>query len=278
MLADQGFDAGRCNLKAVVEEAVQQHAAPVLLNAFSVSACLEVDGHRVDAVHLLVGVAAAVAHRDHQHQQVRALLGNLRQDLDEVEGPVLPRVLLGVRQAVEPCLELVQQQHRGGVFKQFENQLVRRDVGLRRTHALPLALDVGAVGVPLQQQVPKKLVPLTVQALTNHLHAAAKADLGDLRITQCGGPGIQPSTRRGGIVHRVIQRGHQVRLTKPSLTDHHDGAALVRAYSLDALQQVMRGVGNLQERLRGDLRRTGIGVVRQFNRGSLKALAPEFLT
>lgn len=45
----------------------------------------------------------------------------------------------------------------------------------------------------------------------------------------------------------------------------------------DGNRLVFREEENLQERLRGDLRRAGIGVVRQFNRGSLEALAPEFL-
>ena len=82
------------------------------------------------------------------------LLGDLGKDLDEVERPVFPGVLLGVGQAVVPSLEFVQQEHRGGVLQQLEDQLVRRDISLGRAHALPLALDVGAVRMALEKQVP----------------------------------------------------------------------------------------------------------------------------
>ena len=54
-------------------------------------------------------IAAAIANGDHQHQQIRPLFGNLRKDLDKVERPVLPRVLLGIGQAVVPGLEFIQQ-------------------------------------------------------------------------------------------------------------------------------------------------------------------------
>ena len=74
-------------------------------------------------MNLLVGVAAAVANRNHQHEQIGVLFGNLRQNLNEVERPVLPRILLGVRQAVVPSLEFVQQQHGRRVTQQFKDEL-----------------------------------------------------------------------------------------------------------------------------------------------------------
>ena len=79
------------------------------------------EGDRIDAMHLLIGVASTVANRNHEHQQFRMLLGDLGQDLDEVERPVLPGVLLGVGQTVVPGLKFVKQQHRGTVLKQFQN-------------------------------------------------------------------------------------------------------------------------------------------------------------
>ena len=82
------------------------------------------------------------------------LLGDLRENLDEVERPVLPGILLGVGQAVIPCLKFVQQQHRRRVLQQFEDQLVRRDVGFGRAHTLPFALDVGAMRMAFEQQIP----------------------------------------------------------------------------------------------------------------------------
>lgn len=55
MLGNQRFNGAVGNLQAVIKQTVQQHAPPILLDALGVAACLEVDGHGVDAVHLLVG-------------------------------------------------------------------------------------------------------------------------------------------------------------------------------------------------------------------------------
>ena len=72
---------------------------------------LKIDQHRVDPVDLLISVGVAVTNRDDQDKQLRVLLGDLGKNLDEVEGPVAPRILLGVRQPVIPGLELVQDEH-----------------------------------------------------------------------------------------------------------------------------------------------------------------------
>ena len=186
MLRDQRFDGAAGDLQAVVEQTVQQHAAAILLDALGAAARLEVDGDRVDAMHLLVGVAAAVAHRDHQHQQVGALLGDLRKNLDEVERPVLPRVLLGVGEAVVPRLELVQQQHCRLVLQQFDDELVGRNFGLGCALTFPLALDVGAMGVILEQHIPQEFVAVPMQALADDVHPIAQGDLADIGVGQRG--------------------------------------------------------------------------------------------
>jgi len=67
----------------------------------------------LDAVNLLKRLRLIVADGHHQRQEIGMVVGDLGQQLDEVEGPVAPRVLLCVGQAVIPRLELVQQQ-RGG--------------------------------------------------------------------------------------------------------------------------------------------------------------------
>ena len=171
------------DLQPVGEQTMQQHSASILLDPLGVAARHEVDGDRIDAMHLLIGVAATVTNRNHEHQQFRMLLGDLGQDLDKVERPVLPGVLLGVGQAVIPSLEFVQKQHRWGVLQQLEDKFVRRDVSFGRPHALPLALDEGAVGMALKQQVPKKLEALPVKTFADHRHPNAQTDLADLRIT-----------------------------------------------------------------------------------------------
>ena len=132
---------------------MQQHPAAILLYSLGIAASHEVDGDWVNAMHLLIGVTAAVANRNDEHQQLRMLFGDLGQDLDEIECPVLPGVLLGVGQPVIPGLEFVQQQHCGGVLQQFVDQFVRRDVGLGGPHTLPFAFDVGAVRMAFKQQM-----------------------------------------------------------------------------------------------------------------------------
>ena len=67
MLGNQRVYAARRNLQAVLEQTMQQHAPAIMLYAFGVAAGLEVDSDRVDAMHLLIGIAATITHRDHQH-------------------------------------------------------------------------------------------------------------------------------------------------------------------------------------------------------------------
>ena len=278
VLRDQRFDGAAGDLQAVVEQAVQQHPAAIQLDALGAAARLEVDGDRVDAMHLLVGVAAAVAHRDHQHQQVGALLGDLRKNLDEVERPVLPRVLLGVGEAVVPRLELIQQQHRRFVLKQLDDELVRRNFRFGRTLAVPLTLDEGAVRMVFEQDIPQEFVAVAMQAFADDVHPVSQGDLADAGVGQRGCPGIEPRACRDWVGDCVVQRCHQVRLTEAAFADHDHGASLAGADGLDAFQQVVRGVGDLQKLLGCDLGRACVLVVGQLDGCALEALAPEFFS
>ena len=76
--ARQRLDGAVCDLQAVVEQTVEQHPPPILLDALGAAACLEINGDRVDAMHLLIGVAPAITHRDHQNQKIGVFLGDLR--------------------------------------------------------------------------------------------------------------------------------------------------------------------------------------------------------
>lgn len=58
-------------------------------------------------MYLLIRVTAAIPYRNHQHQKVWPFFGNLGKDLDKVERPMLPWILLGIRQAIIPRLKLV---------------------------------------------------------------------------------------------------------------------------------------------------------------------------
>jgi hypothetical protein len=86
------------NLQAILEQSVleQTLSIPPRVRSF------EVNPQGIHAVNLLVGISVAIPHRDNQEQQFGMWFGYLREDLDEVVCPVLPRILFGVGQTVEP--------------------------------------------------------------------------------------------------------------------------------------------------------------------------------
>jgi hypothetical protein len=151
VLLDGGLDLRRLHVHPVVEETVQQEAKAVAARVRP----LEVDLARVHAVNLLVRLGLAVADRDDEHEQFGVLLGDLGEELDEVERPRLPRVLLRVREAVVPGLELVEDERRRRVLEQLDEELVAGDVGALVALRLPLALDVRAVRVALEERGPR---------------------------------------------------------------------------------------------------------------------------
>jgi hypothetical protein len=170
VVVDHPIDLGAGHLQTVLENAVQQEPLPVPLGERS----LEVHQHRVDPVNLLVGVGVAVPHRNDQGEEFRVLLGDLGENLDEVEGPIPERILLGIRQPLEPGLELVEDDEGGLFLEHLDQDQIAWHVGLLLAESLPLALEVFPVRVALEQDVPKKLVPMEVQAF------------GDPRSTRCG--------------------------------------------------------------------------------------------
>ena len=117
-----------------------------------------------------------------------------------------------------------------------------------------------------------------MQAFADDVHPVAQRDLADVGVGQRGYPRSEPCAGRGRVGHRVVERGHQVRLAEASLADHDHGTALVGADGFDALQQVVRGIGDLQELLGRDLGRTRVLVVGQLNSCALEVFAPEFFS
>src|SRR5712691_13430303 len=109
MGVDERCDLGRGYLHPVVEDAVQQQALAVSLGQRP----FEVDNDRIDTMHLLVGIRIAFPYRHDQHKEFGVLLGDLRKNLDEVEGPIAPGILPGVCQPIVPGLELIEDQDRG---------------------------------------------------------------------------------------------------------------------------------------------------------------------
>src|SRR5436190_23871281 len=92
------------------------------------------------------------------------VVGDFGEQLDEIERPVAPWILGGVRKSIIPRLELVEQQRSGLRFEHLKEQVDVRHVSLGRVHALPLALDERALGMALEKDVPKKFEPLLVEA------------------------------------------------------------------------------------------------------------------
>ena len=78
-------------------------------------------------------------------------------------------------------------------------------------------------------------------------------------------------------MHGMKKSGHKVRFTQAPLADDDNGAALVWPDSLDAFQEIMGRVCDLEELSCRDLGRAGIAFVRKLDRRALKALALEFL-
>jgi len=163
MHLDGGFDLRRLHVHPVVEEAVQEQAKPISARVRA----FEVDLAWVDAVDLLVGLRLAVANRDNEHEQLGVFLSDLREKLDEVERPCPPRELLGVRQAVIPGLEFVEDERRWCVLEQLNEEFIARNVGALVALCLPFALDVRAVRVAVEDKIPQEFVILAVEAFAN---------------------------------------------------------------------------------------------------------------
>ena len=138
---DRPGDLRIWHLHPVVEESVEKQSQPIAPRVRS----LEVDLARVHAMNLLVRLRLAVPNRDDEDEEVRMLLRDLRQQLDEVECPRAPRELLRIRESVVPSLELVEDERGRRVLEEFEKKLVAGDVGLLVALAPLHAPDLGTV-------------------------------------------------------------------------------------------------------------------------------------
>ncbi len=102
---DEAGDIRRRHIHPILENAVEQQTLAVFLRLHT----LEIHKDGIDAVDLLIRLRLIVANGNEQHEQVGMVVGDFRQELDEIERPFAPRILLGVRQAVIPGLKFVQQ-------------------------------------------------------------------------------------------------------------------------------------------------------------------------
>src|SRR5690606_11872850 len=100
----------------------------------------------------------------------------------------------------------------------------------------------------------------------------------DLWVTEDGCPRVLPCTCRGCVIYCMVQRSHQVRLTKTPFANHDYRTPLVRTNGLNALQQIVGRVGDIQELLRRDLRCASIGVVGELNSCPFEAFASKLFS
>ena len=160
---------------------------------------------------------------------------------------VAPRILLGIGQAVIPRLELVEQQRSGLRLEHFNEQVNARHVGTCRTHSFPFALDVAALGMPVEEDVPQMLVSLLVEALRDDAEVRAELQRRQLRAVQARRPVRQPLGRLSRVFHCVPQRGHQMRFALTAPAQQHNRARFVRLRRLEDAKEVNGRIGDAQE-------------------------------
>jgi hypothetical protein len=68
---------------------------------------LKIDEHRIYAANLLESLRLIVADRSNEHEQIGVVIGDLRQQLDEVKRPSLYFGLWTITQSIKPRLEFV---------------------------------------------------------------------------------------------------------------------------------------------------------------------------
>ncbi len=185
----QGVKVSRLgNLHPVLEDAMEQKPTTVSAGVRP----LEIDQHRVHPVDLLIGVGAAVTHGDDQDEQFRVLLSDLGEDLDEVEGPVAPGMLLGVREPVVPCLELIQNEHGRLLLEHVEQNFLSWKLGFLITEVLPQRPSDRSLRVSLEKDVPEELVIVQVDAHGDDEAVRAQGERADLGAVESGTPFIEP--------------------------------------------------------------------------------------
>ena len=229
-------------------------------------------------MYLLVGVRIAFPHRHDQHEEFGILLGDLRKNLDEVEGPIAPGILPGVRQPIVPGLEFIEDQDRGLFSKHLHHQIVAGDVRFLFAHALPFAFAPLALGMPREQNVPEVFVTLQVQALGDHAGIGAELQRAGLRVAESISPFSQPRIARSGVCAEMVECGHQVRFPLAPSPQEDDGTGVARARRFDGLQQIERWIGDLQELDGRHLQCPGLCLVCEINSSALQPSTTEFFT
>jgi hypothetical protein len=152
----------------------------------------EVEQNRVDALDLFERIRIAVPNGNDKQEDVRPLRADLREDLDEVECPGLVRLVRRINEAIEPGLELVEDQCRWALFEHLEQQVHRRDLRLGAAAMFPSAAVCFAVRMLIKEHIPQERKALLVQACCNDLQPRPKRQAGQRRIAQHLSPMRQP--------------------------------------------------------------------------------------
>src|ERR1039458_6727768 len=98
---DESLDVPSGDVQPILEDTVKQKTLTVVLRL----SALEIDEHRVDAVNLLIRLRLIVADRGNQHEQIGVVIGDFREQLDEVISPSLNFRLWTIAQSIKPRLE-----------------------------------------------------------------------------------------------------------------------------------------------------------------------------
>src|SRR3546814_19209003 len=75
----------------------------------------------------------------------------------------------------------------------------------------------------------------------------------------------------------MVESSHKVRLTKPAFANDDDGTPLPWPNRVNPLQQIVRGIGDVEKFLRRNLRGARIGIIRKLNCSAFQALAFKLL-
>jgi len=146
MVGDQALDLAISYLKTVLEQTVEQQTQSVVFGGWP----LKVNNGGVHTLDLLKSIRVSISNRHNEHKQVGVFLGDLGQNLDEIEGPGSPGVLLGVGEAVIPRLEFIEDECRRRMLEEFQQNLVAGHIGPLVAGRLPLAFTVSAVRVVVE--------------------------------------------------------------------------------------------------------------------------------
>src|ERR1700738_811651 len=80
---NKSFDLPSWNVQPILKDPVKKEALTILLGLRA----LKIDEHRIYSVNLLIRLRLIVADRGNEHEQIGAVICDLREQLDKVKRP-----------------------------------------------------------------------------------------------------------------------------------------------------------------------------------------------